>query len=224
MAWAIIAGSAIAAAPAIWKGVKGIGQSNQANSLHPVNPGYQVNNAVIDRAKTLSDQYGNYTLPGYSTMSGNINQTFQNAFNNGEQGATSSNDVLDLATRMAYGKNQAFNQLGLQNAQGKQAALGQSLDANVAAGQEYQGANAYDRDQYDRQLREKAALTQAGAENTYGAIDQLAGTASKYAFSKAPKTDTSNTGVDDAAINAAYKKWLDFSRSGGSGLTFGPIQ
>jgi hypothetical protein len=197
-----------------------MGQSAKANSLHPVNPGYQVNQAVVDRAKTLSDQYGNYTLPGYSTMSGNINQTFQDAFNNGTQGATSSADVLDLATRMAYGKNQAFNQLGLQSAQGKQAALGQSLDANVAAGQEYQSSNAYDRDQYDRQLREKAALTQSGAENTYGALDQLAGVGSKYAFSKVPKAAIDTSSVDDVAISAAFKKWM---ANGGSSM-IGPTQ
>lgn len=192
MAWIAVAGTVISAAPAVYKAIKGIGQTNAANRMHPVNPGYQMNQGVIDNAKTLSDQYGNYQLPGYSQDVNNINSTGQNEFANGVQGATSGADVLDLAVKTAYAKNQAFNRLGQENAQGKQSMLGAYLDANAAAGQQYVEKNAYDRDQYNAALKQKAALTQAGAENTYGAVDQLAGLASKYTFSKGRKV----TGVD----------------------------
>lgn len=154
-------------------------QQNKANALKPQNPGYQINQGVIDNAKTLSDQYGNYHLPGYSQMSDTINRNYADAFSRGSQGATSSADVLDLATKMAYGKNSGDNQLNVENAQGKQGLLGSYLDANEAAGREYQGANAYDRDMYQQQLKEKAALDQAGATNEFGAFDQIAGAASK---------------------------------------------
>lgn len=179
MAWIAVGAAVISAAPAIYKGIKGISQSKQANAMHPVDPGFQMNQGTIGNAKTLSDYYGNYTLPGYSRMLDNINNTSQQGFQNGVQGATSGGDVLDLATKMAYGKNQALNQLGVQNAQGKQGAFDASLNANVAAGEQYQQKNAYERDQYNRQVNAKAALTQAGAQNTYGAVDQLAGTAGK---------------------------------------------
>lgn len=177
--------------------------------MHPVNPGYQMNQGVIDNAKTLSDQYGNYQLPGYSQRAGAINSGFQSAFDTGKQGATSGGDILDLATRMAYGKNQAFNQLGEENSQGKQSMLGAYLDANARAGQEFTNKNAYDRDQYAGQLKEKAALTQAGAENTYGAVDQLAGAAGKFAFSQVgdnadDTTDGKKSGLGNPAIRKAY--------------------
>lgn len=211
MAWIAVVGAAVSAAPAIYKGIKGISQTNKANGMNPVNPGYQVNQGVINNAKTLSDEYGNYSLPGYSQDVNNINKTFQGAFDQGKQGATSGADVLDLATRMAYGKNEAFNQLGQENAQGKQSMLGAYLSANAAAGQEYTNKNAYDRDQYNAQLKQKAALTQAGAENTYGAIDQLAGAAGKYAFSQAgdgsDTSDGTKTGIGNAATRAAYNKY-----------------
>lgn len=210
MAWVAVVGITAAVAPSIYKGIKGISQSSKANGLHPVNPGYQVNRGVIDNARTLSDVYGNYQTPGYAAMQGNINTNFQDAFDSGVQGATSGADVLDLATRMAYGKNKALNDLGQQSAAGKQGALGAYLNANAAAGQEYQNQNAYDRDQYNGQLREKAALTQAGEQNTFGAVDQLAGVASKYAFSKAKtkdgSTDTATTGVG-ADLQALIKKY-----------------
>jgi hypothetical protein len=224
MAWVAI-GVASAVAPAIYKGIKGISQSNQANNMHPINPGYRVNQSVIDNARTLSDQYGNYQLPGYSQMAGNINTNFQDAFDSGKQGATSGADIMDLATRVAYGKNQAFNQLGEENAQGKQSLLGSYLNANAAAGQEYQNKNAYDRDQYNAQLKEKAALTQAGAQNEFGAIDQLASVGSKFAFSAAKKNGTDTIGMDNTnndQISDAYKKWFDFSTRNGSGSMIGP--
>lgn len=183
MAWAAIGGAAISAVPGIFKGITGIGQSNRANKINAVNPGYEINQNVVDNARILSDQYGNYSLPGYSQIKSGIDNNFNEAFANGVQGATSGGDVLDLATKMAYGKNNAYNQLGIENAQGKQSMLGQYLNARAAAGNEYQNKNAYDRDQYDRTLREKAALTQAGATNTFGAIDQIAGAAGKALLS-----------------------------------------
>jgi len=117
-------------------------------------------------------------------MAGNINTNFSNAFNAGAKGASSGNDILGLATKIAYGKNQAYNQLGEANAAGKQSILGEYLNSNQAAGAQYQDQNKYNQQQYEEALRQKAALTQAGNENMYGAIDQLAALGSKYAFSK----------------------------------------
>lgn len=198
-------GAALSIGPAIYKGIKGIGQISDANKMHPNDPGYQMNQGVIDNAKTLSDQYGNYQLPGYSKFASNIDNTFQGAFDTGVQGATSGGDVLDLATRMAYGKNQAYNNLDTQNAQGKQGALSAYLQGNAAAGQEYVNKNAYDRDIYQQQLREKAALKQAGEANLYGGIDQTAGAASKYLFSQSDSNNGQGSGTD--AVSSSYNKY-----------------
>jgi len=208
MAWIAIGAAAISAAPAIYKGIKGIGQSNAAGKINPTSPGYVMNQGIIDNARTLSDQYGNYQLPGYGQIAGNINSTFANAFGSGVKGASSSNDVLDLATKMAYGKNQAYNQLGEENAQGKQSILGSYLDANAQAGQQQVDKNAYDNAQYQQALRQKAALTQAGAENTFGSIDQLAGIAGKYGFSQAGSGSGTSTDPNNPAtssLNPALK-------------------
>lgn len=168
-----------------------------------------MNQGVIDNAKTLSDYYGNYQLPGYSKMLDNINNNYSSAFAGGVQGATSGGDVLDLASKMAFGKNQSLNQLGVQSAQGKQGALGDYLTANAAAGQQYQDQNAYERDQYDKQVRAKAALTQAGAQNTYGAVDQLAGTPGKMltGMGESDATSTTNGNLNPQAT-ATYNKYF----------------
>lgn len=211
MAWFLVGSAVVSAIPAVYKGIKGLGQEAQANRMHPVDPGYQMNRGVLDNAKTLSDYYGNYQLPGYSKMVSGINSTFQGGFENGVQGASSGGDVLDLASKMAFGKNQAMNQLGVQNAQGKQAALGDYLQANVAAGQQYQDKNAYERDQYDKMVKSKAALQQAGEQNTYGALDQLAGTAGKMITNygnKAGGADASGSDGIDKNATATYNKYF----------------
>lgn len=192
-------GGAIGLAPSLFKLFSGNSQKSQANKINPVNPGYQVNQNVIDNANILRNRYSNYTLPGYGVAQDNINRGYQDAFSKGTQGATSGADVSDLAAKLAYGKNVAENNLEAQNAQGKDAALGQYLDANAAAGQQYQQKNAYDRDLYQQQLREKAALTQAGNTNQYNAIDTGASVLSSYLNPKHTLLDFSGNGVNGKA-------------------------
>jgi len=166
-----VAGGLIGLAPSVFKFFSGKKQLSQANAINPTDPGYQMNQGVIDNARILRDRYNNYTLPGYSQAQNQINNTYQDAYSKGMQGATSGGDVADLAAKLAYGKNIAENNLATQNAQGKDAALGQYMQANAAAGQEGVNANAYARDQYQRQLMQKAALTQAGTTNEYNALE-----------------------------------------------------
>ncbi len=171
MAISALAQAGIGLIPTLYKGISSIFQKNKANKINHVDPGYAINNAVVDNARTLSNRANNFQIAGYDNAVNNINATGANAFNAGVAGASSGGDVLDLATRIAYGQGQRLNQLALENAQGADQALLQSLNANAQAGQEFQNKNAYDRQQYERQLREKAALTQAANENAYGALD-----------------------------------------------------
>lgn len=169
-ATAIAAG--VAAVPSIFSAINGIGQRRQARRIRAsaVDPGYQVNTAVIQNAETLKNRYNNYQLPGYSQALNQIGTNSATAFNNGVQGASSGADVLDLATKIAYGTGQQQNQLAIQNAQGKEGALNDYLAANAAAGQERVSANAYEREKYMQQLQEAAALYNAGDQNINSGI------------------------------------------------------
>lgn len=169
-----IAGVATGLIPSIFKLFSGSSQKRQANRINPIDPGYTMNQGVIQNANVLSNRAGNYTMPGFSGAVNNLGASTANAFNQGIQGATSGGDVLDLATKLAYGQQQQLNNLATQNAIGSDQALMQSLNANAQAGQEYVNKNAYDRDLYQQKLREKAALTQAGNENIYGGLDAAA--------------------------------------------------
>lgn len=174
MSWVLAGSAAIGLAPALYKGISGANQVSAGKKMKPVDPGFVMNSGVIDNARVLGDRAGNYTMPGMGAAVNNLGASTAGAFTQGVQGASSGGDVLDLATKLAYGQQQQLNNLSTQNAAGADQALLQSLNANAAAGQEYQNKNAYDRDQYQGQLKEKAALIQGGNENIYGAIDQAA--------------------------------------------------
>lgn len=167
---ALSAGAAII--PSIFGAISGIGQRRQAKRLRDsaVNPGFQMNTGVLQNADTLQNRYGNYQIPGYNQTLNNIGQSSASAFNAGSQGASSGTDVLDLATRIAYGTGQQQRQLGMQNAEGKENAMFDYLQGNQLAGQERQNSNAYDRQLYQQQLAEAAALYDAGNQNINSGI------------------------------------------------------
>lgn len=167
MALPLLAGAAISAIPSIFGAVRGIGQRRQAKRIraNAVDPGYELNSGVMQNADILKNRYNNYSLPGYSMQMNRIGTNAATAFDAGSRGASSGGDILDLATKIAYGTGQQQNDLVMQNAQGKENALGGFLNANAAAGQERQNANAYEREQYMNKLQEAAALFGAGDQN-----------------------------------------------------------
>jgi len=168
---AIAAGAALI--PSIYKGIAGARQVRQGKQMNPINPGYTRNEGIIDNARILGDRANNYQMPGYGQAVNNIDSGFQSALSSGTQAASSGGDVLDLITKLNYNRGQNMNTLATQNAQGADQAQMQALNANAQAGQEYQNQNAYERDEYQRKLREKAALIQGGNQNIYGAVNDV---------------------------------------------------
>lgn len=166
-----IIGAGIGLAPSVFKFFSGNSQKNAANQINPYNPGYQINNQVVDNGRILGDRYNNYSLPGQTNAQNKINNTYQNAFVQGSQGASSGQDVADLAAKLAYGKQNSQNQLQAQQEQGKDAALGGYLNANAAAGQQFQNKNQYDIAKYYQDLARKDSLNSAGNTNEYNALD-----------------------------------------------------
>lgn len=195
--------------PSLFKGISGIRQLNQANKINPVDPGYSLNSGVVDNARILQERAGNYQMPGYGQAVNNINMASSQAFSNGVQGASSGGDVLDLASKLAYGQSQQLNNLALQNAQGVENAQNMSLNANAMAGQEYQNKNAYDRDIYQQQLREKAALRQSGNENLYGAIDTAATVGTRLLNPKVLGQSSQQLTPEQLQAQQAYYKLLN---------------
>lgn len=169
-----IAGAAIGALPSILGLFTGNKQRKAANRINPIAPTFVANSGILDNQRILNQMYNNYTLPGSTAIKDNLDQGYATALNTAAQGATSSSDVLDSAAKLSYNQGQNLNALGLQEAQGKQQLLSSVLSANEQAGNEAVRKNQLDEERYQALLKEKAALTQAGAANTYNAVDGLA--------------------------------------------------
>jgi len=167
-------GAGVSLLPEVFKLFSGRKQIRDANKINPVLPAFQANSGIVDNARQLQDRSGNYQMAGYGQAIGNINQSGATAFNRGVQGASSSGDVLDLATRINAGTGANLNQLAGQNAAGAEQALMQYQQANAMAGNELVRKNMYDMDQYNQQLAQKAALLQAGNQNQFSAGDNIA--------------------------------------------------
>lgn len=171
-----IAGTAIGAGLGLTLGAAkyfmGSAQRKAANAIKPIDPGFQLNNEVIDNARITGEQYSNYELPGYQQLLSNIKNSGASSFVNSERGATSSADVLDAANKGNQVQQQQINQLGVETAQGKSSALTQYLAAKAASGAEYQKKNEYDQMRYDQQLNLKYQLQNNATANQFSAADQ----------------------------------------------------
>lgn len=162
-------------------------QLKQAEIMAESDPGYRGNPALDANAGMASNRFTNYTLPGYSSAMDNINRNAEAGYRSVIQGAGSSSDILDAATRLAYGSSVATNQLNEKYAEGENQAFREYLTANQLAGQEIANANAWDREQYLRNKADVANLTNTGLINKNNAIQGAIGsigTAIGYASSQ----------------------------------------
>lgn len=187
--WGTVIGAAAGLGLSGVKYLLGSAQRKAANAIHPFNPGYQMNNEVIDNARVLGDEYSNYQLPGYSQLLDNLKGSYNSTMENAQRGATSSADVLDAANKASFTQGQQINQLGVQQAQGKKNALTAYLGAKAAAGAEYQDKNTYDRNEYEKQLQLKNGLNNNATANMYGAADQAGKLVSSiFSYKGVPQT------------------------------------
>lgn len=170
MSWAAVIAGGVALAGSAVNASGAKKQMSQAELMATRDPGYQGNPALQENARILGDRFSNYQLPGYSAARENIDRAGEMGYRSALQGATSSSDILDAATRIAYGSQMSANNLATQQAAGEERALMDYLTANQLAGQEIQDANRWDRDQYLRDQTRATELTNTGLINQNNAI------------------------------------------------------
>lgn len=172
--WGMIAGAAAGIIPTVAQLFTGGAQRRRARAINPTNPGFVANQGLLDNKEILNDTYNNFTLPGKSGILDMLNGSFANASNSINNAATSSEDILGGATNLNFNQNQALMNIGIEEANQKQALLPSVLEANAMAGNEAVRKNQYDNDFYQSELARKASLETNGAINQFKAGDNLA--------------------------------------------------
>lgn len=177
MSWAAVVVGGISLGSAAFSASKGKQQMDRARIMESQNPGYQGNPNLEENVNLLRNRFTNYRLPGYSRAVNNIDRAGEMAYRSVLQGASSSSDIIDGATRIAYGSQSAINNLNMQQAQGENQALIQYVTANAQAGQELANANAWQREQFLRNEQNRANLMNSGMANQANAFQSVVNTA-----------------------------------------------
>lgn len=150
-------------------------QKRQADAVRnsASDPGIQPNYGLIRANQMLADNYSNYQLPGLTRYQQQIASQGATAMSNVRQAATSSEDVLDAATRVQAGANEATQDLYTNQAQGRLQALDRYINSTAQLGQDGVRMNTMELDRYDATLREAAALQGASYQNMNSGVQDL---------------------------------------------------
>lgn len=177
MSFAITTG-AIAAVSAGYSVYSGIKQRNRAKNLREQanDPGIQQNYALDRVTNTLFQNYSNYNLPGYNNYVQQVNANMASSNNLATMASTSSGDVLNAITMNQQSANNSLGELAFQNANGREQALMNYLNAVQQQGNDQLRVNSQQLNRYERTLNEAAALEGAGNTNVNNGIqDALVG-------------------------------------------------
>lgn len=161
---------------AIYKGIQGIRQNKMAKKIRPQQTTYETSPYAQANLGLAQQLYGG-RMPGATAQEQNIMAGQANALSGINRNATSSAQALALAAGVQGGTNQAFANLGQQEAQSKFQTAGMLNQANQ--GMIGEGNKIYN-DQlrkYQEDVAAKAALRNAGMNNISGAFADMAGAA-----------------------------------------------
>lgn len=187
----------------------GIAQKNKANKLAENNhfTPEQLPGEVTQATNLAAQNYSN-GMPGTAYARQGINSNAANAFYNGSQGASSGGDLLDLASKINYGQNQATNQLSAQQAQYKQQALGGYENAlGNQANWQKQLYNNNTLQPYLRTANLAASMYGAGQQNTFSGLDDIASTGVGYATARGAQNQ--NNQINQTMGNATGNGYIN---------------
>lgn len=208
MSFAVTAGAVLSAGSAIYMGAQ---QKKRAKQIRDqaVDPGIQADESLKRITNTLYDRYNNYNLPGYRNYVDQIQSNSAFAFNQAAQGATSSGDILDAASRAQLATDQSLTNLNIQNASSRETALMQYLDSLRAQGQDSVRVNQMQLNRYDRTLSEAAALEGAGIQNIHQGVQDATMGATALAQSFMPRTSISPTTGELTKYPSIWRTYWD---------------
>lgn len=173
----VLAAAGLASGGGIYKTIAGARQAKRGKDIlkNLVRPTYTRPGEVTQALNLAERNYLN-GMPGANIAENRIGTSSATAMGTATQGASSSADVLDAATRINLNENNALNDLAVQEANFKQNALGGYL------GELHNNATYADKEfdynlnqPYQQKAAEASALIGAGNQNIYSGVSDIAG-------------------------------------------------
>lgn len=214
----ITLGLIAAGGSALFQGVKGIQQTREAKEMQK-NLGPRVNYQIPEEAKKALALYQNMavsrTMPGQQLMQNMIDMQQAKALGGASRAATSSQDLLSVATQLGEQGMEQQQQLGLAAAQ-NYTQRQQDLAGAYGTMAGYQEKVTADKQQdwYERAAAARE-MREAGLQNTMGAVQGLGQMGMMAAMGDFGGGKTTGTG----SVADSFTKASDLPSSvGGSGL------
>lgn len=176
-------GAGISALGSLGKIFAGAKQNKLANQINPFFQQYQENPLAKENLAVNKNMfYG--ADPASIKAQSNVMQAQSNQLSSAQRNATDASQLLALGAGLQGGTNEAFSKLAAQEAEGKAGLL-------TNLGQAYRGAisegdKAYESmlQKYQMDSQAKAALRNAGQQNIFGGIGDVAGGLMQYGMFK----------------------------------------
>lgn len=169
-----LAGAAIGGISSIARGIFGGKQQKKANQINPVFDQYKTS-PYAQRQLALAQQMFGGRMSGAGAQEQNIMNNQASTLGNINRNTTDAARALALTGAVQGQTNDAFANLGMQEAQNKQNMLGnlnQAYGTMIGEGEkEYQSKLQ----KYMMDKQEQLALRTAGANNQFGALNDIAG-------------------------------------------------
>lgn len=162
----------VAAVGAAAKIVGGIVQNSKANKIKPQYTPYQPSQGVKDQYG-LTQQLYNSRMPGAVQEEQNIMKTQANTVANAERAATDSGQLLSIGSLAQGASNNAFNQLGQDEAQDKYHRYDLLEGAKDDMTREGDKVYADMMQKYQMDAQQKTALRNSAWQNIFGGISDL---------------------------------------------------
>ena len=147
-------------------------QMFDSNQIKPQYTPYQISDAAKQRLG-LAQQMYNGRMAGAVNQEQNIANNQANTIANAARGASNGAQLLSLAGSAQGQSNQAYNNLAMQEAQNK-AQMAQNLNGALDNMSQEEYKVYQDKlNQYQTQMQQKSALTNAGLTNGFNALNGL---------------------------------------------------
>lgn len=165
-------GAGIGAVSGAYNIIKGSQQNKAANAIHPTYENYQAS-PYAGQQLAAAQQLYNGRMAGAASESRNIAAAQSNLNATAQRTATNSAQALSLASAGQGVANEAYNKLGVQEAQNKQNLL-QNLNkayaSNISEGDKVYQSQL---NKYQLDLNRQAQLAGAGASNVSSGINGI---------------------------------------------------
>jgi hypothetical protein len=174
MAVPLLIAGALAAAPSIYKGIKGLVQKGQARKIDDTRPTYRIPGEINSNVSMYQNLANSDRMPGQSLTENKLNAGMASDINAIRETGGGGTNMLAAIAGLNANRNNAVNDLGIESANMRLGAMDRLSGArDMLANYKDQAFDYNQNQEFQYKRMKKNMLQNAGDENMYGAMEGL---------------------------------------------------